>query len=144
MNSIGTLLDAKSPESQIWSILPRQTVREALEIMKIHDIGCILVMENDQLCGVLSERDYARKMILTGKTSDTTRVEDIMTRKVICTTRKNSVDECMALMSHHDFRHLPVKDGDRVVGMVSIRDLVGSIIKEQQDTIEHLQQYIAS
>ncbi len=144
MNTIGTLLDAKPSGSKIWSILPGQTVREALELMKEHDIGCILVMENEELCGVLSERDYARKMILSGKASISTKVAEIMTSDVICTTRKNSVDECMALMSHHDFRHLPVKDGDKVVGMVSIRDLVASIIKEQQTTIEYLQQYIAS
>ena len=144
MRSIGTLLDQKSSESVIWSVSPNQTVREALELMKEHDIGCVLVMENDRLAGILSERDYARKMILLGKASDVSTVSSIMTSNVICTTRQNTVDDCLALMSKHDFRHIPVKDGERVLGMVSIRDLVGSIIREQQETIDHLQQYIAS
>lgn len=144
MRSIGTLLDAKSADAVIWSVAPGQTVRQALELMKEHDIGCVLVMENSRLEGILSERDYARKMILQGKSSDKSTVASIMTSNVICTTRQNTVDDCLALMSQHDFRHIPVKDGDTVVGMVSIRDLVSSIIREQQQTIDHLQQYIAS
>ncbi len=144
MTSIGTLLDAKSDNIVIFSVTPQQTVREALELMKQHDIGCVMVMEGDALRGILSERDYARKMILYGKASASTPVSDIMTTKVTCTTRSNSVDDCLELMSRHDFRHLPVVENDKVLGMVSVRDLVSSIIKEQQNTIDHLQQYIAS
>jgi len=144
MNSIGRLLDAKSDKIVIWSVRPDQTVREALELMQEVDVGCVLVMEGDDLKGILSERDYARKMILSGKASDSTPVSDIMTSKLICTTRSNSVDDCLELMSSNDIRHLPVMDGDKVKGMVSVRDLVSAIIKEQQETIDHLQQYIAS
>lgn len=144
MNSIGKLLDAKSDQIVIWSVKPDQTVREALELMKEVDIGCVLVMQEDALKGILSERDYARKMILSGKASDSTPVSEIMTSKLFTTTRSNSVDDCLALMSSHDIRHLPVIDGDVVLGMVSVRDLVSAIIKEQQETINHLQKYIAS
>ncbi|MBX2870230.1 MAG: CBS domain-containing protein [Acidiferrobacterales bacterium] len=144
MTTIGSLLDARSGEAIIHQIKPNQTVREALELMKEKDIGCVLVMENNHLMGILSERDYARKMILTGKASHNTPVAEIMTADVICTSRQNSVDECMDLMSKCDFRHLPVVENEHVLGMVSIRDLVASVIREQKDTIEHLQHYITS
>ena len=144
MSTIGSILDARPGKAVIHQIKPDQTVREALELMKEEDIGCVLVMESDHLLGILSERDYARKMILTGKASHNTPVSEIMTGDVICTTRKNTVDECMDLMSRCDFRHLPVLENDRVLGMVSIRDLVASVIREQKDTIEHLQHYISS
>ena len=144
MTSIGSLLDARTSPAEIHRVSPEQTVREALELMKHKDIGCVLVMEEERLAGILSERDYARKMILVGKASHNTPVSHIMTRDVICTSRENSVDDCMELMSKRDFRHLPVLDEGKVVGMVSIRDLVASVIREQQNTIEHLQHYIAS
>ena len=144
MTTIGSLLDARSGEAIIHQIKPDQTVREALELMKEKDIGCVLVMESNQLIGIVSERDYARKMILSGKASHNTPVSEIMTADVISTTRQNSVDECMDLMSKCDFRHLPVLENDEVLGMVSIRDLVASVIREQKDTIEHLQHYITS
>ena len=102
-----------------------------------------MVLDQQRLAGILSERDYARKMILSGKASDSTPVSDIMTKEVITTTRSHSVDDCLALMSQYDFRHLPVVENDEILGMVSIRDLVSSIIREQQETIEHLQHYIA-
>ncbi len=144
MTTVGNLIRAKSEKPVIHSVQPDQMVRAALELMKEHDIGCVLVMEGDRLCGIFSERDYARKMILVGKTSHDTPVSEIMTPEVICTSPSNSVDECLALTNKHGFRHLPVKEDDRVVGMVSTGDLISSIIKEQQDTIDHLQQYIAS
>lgn len=144
MHSIGSLLEAKSKNVVVWSVRPEQTVREALELMKEHDIGCVLVMEQSALKGIVSERDYARKMILSGKASASTPVSDIMTSELICATRSNSVDDCMALMSSNDIRHLPVVEDGVVYGMVSVRDLVSAIIKSQQDTINHLQQYIAS
>jgi CBS domain-containing protein len=144
MHSIGSLLEAKSNNVVVWSVRPEQTVREALELMKEHDIGCVLVMEQDALKGIVSERDYARKMILSGKASASTPVSDIMTSELICATRNYSVDDCMALMSSNDIRHLPVVEEGVVYGMVSVRDLVSAIIKSQQDTINHLQKYIAS
>lgn len=144
MRSIGTLLDSKPDGNAIISVRPEQTVFEALELMKEHDIGCVMVMENDRLEGILSERDYARKMILLGKASSNTNVSSIMTRDVICTTRSNTVDDCLALMNKHGFRHIPVKQEEQVLGMVSVGDLVRTIIREQQETIDHLQQYIAS
>ncbi len=144
MTTVGSLINAKSKEPVIFSVRPNQMVREALELMKQHDIGCVMVMEGDSLEGILSERDYARKMILVGKASNDTPVSEIMTADVICTSPENSVDECLALVNTHGFRHLPVKDGDHVVGMVSSGDLISCIIREQQNTIDHLQQYIAS
>jgi CBS domain-containing protein len=143
MTSIGSLLDAKSSQPVIWSVKPSQTVREALELMQEHDIGCVMVREDQRLDGILSERDYARKMILVGKASADTPVSDIMTSEVICARRDNDVNHCLALMNQHGFRHLPVVEDDHIYGMVSIGDLIGSIIKEQQETIEHLQHYIA-
>ncbi len=144
MTTIGSLINAKSKEPVIYSVGPEQMVREALELMKQHDIGCVMVMVDDHLAGILSERDYARKMILSGRTSHDTPVKEIMTSDVVCTTPESSVDECLGLINKHGFRHLPVKDGDRVVGMVSSGDLISCIIREQQSTIDHLQQYIAS
>jgi len=144
MSSIGSILDARSSQPVIHQVRPDQTVREALELMKQRDIGCVLVMENHNLLGILSERDYARKMILTGKASHNTPVSEIMTAEVVSTSRANNVDECMDLMSRCDFRHLPVVENNQVLGMVSIRDLVASVIREQKDTIEHLQHYISS
>jgi CBS domain-containing protein len=144
MTTVGHLINAKSESPVIYSVRPEQMVREALELMKQHDIGCVMVMEGDDLVGILSERDYARKMILSGKTSHDTPVSEIMTSEVVCTAPENSVDECLALVNKHGFRHLPVKQDDRVVGMVSSGDLISSIIREQQNTIDHLQQYIAS
>ena len=144
MTTVGSLIKAKSEAPIIFSVRPDQMVREALELMKQHDIGCVLVMQGDDLAGILSERDYARKMILVGKASNDTPVSEIMTANVICTSPENSVDECLALLNQYGFRHLPVKEGDRVVGMVSSGDLISCIIREQQSTIDHLQQYIAS
>ncbi len=144
MTTVGNLIRTKSDNPVIHSVRPDQMVRSALELMKEHDIGCVMVMEDDHLVGILSERDYARKMILAGKTSHDTPVSEIMTTNVICTSPSNNVDECLALMNQHGFRHLPVKVDDRVVGMVSTGDLISSIIKEQKDTIDHLQQYIVS
>lgn len=144
MTTIGNLIHAKSEQPVIFSVTPEQMVREALELMKERDIGCVMVMEGDNLIGILSERDYARKMILSGRTSHDTPVSEIMTTNVVCTTPESSVDECLGLLNRYGFRHLPVKEGDRVVGMVSSGDLISCIIKEQQSTIDHLQQYIAS
>ncbi len=142
MTTVGTLIGAKSENPVIHSVRPDQMVREALELMKEHDIGCVMVMEDDTLVGILSERDYARKMILAGKTSHDTPVSEIMTAKVVCTSPSSSVDDCLALMNQYGFRHLPVKLDEQVVGMVSTGDIISTIIKEQQNTINQLHQYI--
>ena len=127
---------------EIWSITPDKTVFEALELMADKEIGALLVMEGDRVNGLFSERDYARKMILMGRTSKDTKVNEVMTSKVICSALNHSADECMALMTEKHIRHLPVLDGDQVVGLISIGDVVKSIISEQQFSIEQLTNYI--
>lgn len=140
MASIRQLLDSKGHE--VWSIEPGDSVFQAIERMAEKKIGALAVMRDERLVGIISERDYARKVILKGRSSHKTRVEDIMTTKVYCARPEQSVEECMALMTDKRVRHLPVVDGDRVDGMISIGDLVKSIIAEQQFVIEQLENYI--
>ena len=127
----------------VWSVKPTDTVLEALGVMADHDIGAVLVLDGDKLVGVFSERDYARKVVLAGRSSKESQVREIMTAQVICVTPDRSVDECMALMTNKRLRHLPVLDHKRVVGIVSIGDLVKATIDDQQFTITQLQSYIA-
>jgi CBS domain-containing protein len=110
--------------------------------MAKHDVGSLVVMEGEALVGIISERDYARNVVLKGKTSPATPVREIMERRVVCTGPEQSVEQCMALMSERRVRHLPVVEGRKVIGIVSIGDLVKSIIDGQQFTIEQLEQYI--
>ncbi|HVZ82824.1 MAG TPA: CBS domain-containing protein [Terracidiphilus sp.] len=138
---IAQVLAAKS-HNRILSITPRQTVFEALEIMAHHDIGCLLVCHEGRLLGILSERDYARKCALAGHTSRETPVGDIMTTHVLSVSPQHTVDECLSLMTAHRFRHLPVLDNDRVIGLVSIGDLVKWVIGSQQEAIGALEGYI--
>ena len=140
-DTIGLVLKGKS-QNRILSILPGQTVFEALEMMAQYDIGALLVCADDHLLGVLSERDYARKCALLGHTSKETRVEDIMTSPALSVTLRHTVDECLALMTEHHFRHLPVVERDKVVGLVSIGDLVKWVINSQQEAIGALESYI--
>ncbi|HVS23631.1 MAG TPA: CBS domain-containing protein [Gammaproteobacteria bacterium] len=133
----------RSKGHDVWSVKPTDTVLEALGVMAEHDIGAVLVLDGDRLVGVLSERDYARKVVLAGRSSKDSQVKDVMTPHVICVAPNRSIDECMALMTNKRLRHLPVIDHKRVIGIVSIGDLVKATIDDQQFTITQLQSYIA-
>jgi len=134
------LLDRKG--RQIISVRPDDTVLEAIRVMAEKNIGAVVVMQDDKLCGIMSERDYARKVIVKGRASDQTPVSDIMTVEVITTTDSETVNNCMELMTEKKMRHLPVIDEGRVVGMISIGDLVQAIIADQQEEIQQLESYI--
>jgi CBS domain-containing protein len=130
--------------SDIWSIAPDASVLDAIKMMAEKGIGALLVMEGAALTGIVSERDYARKVILQGRSSRETPVREIMTDKVFSATPDNSVDDCLALMTDKRVRHLPVVEGGSVVGVLSIGDLVKAKIDEQQYHIEQLQNYITA
>lgn len=127
----------------IWSLSPEDSVYQALEMLADCNVGALLVMEGDRLVGVFSERDYTRKIALAGKSSKDTKVKDIMTAKVMVVSPQTRTQECMALMSQKRIRHLPVVDGDKVLGMISISDLMDDIIKNHEQTISQLQSYIS-
>lgn len=141
MATVSDILRAKGDVT--WSMAPDATVYEALELMADKNIGSVLVMEGDRLVGLLSERDYARKVILFGKSSKETLVREIMTAPVLYVRPDQCVEDCMALMTEKRVRHLPVLQDERVVGIVSIGDVVKSIISEQQFMIEQLERYVA-
>jgi CBS domain-containing protein len=126
----------------VWSISPESTVYEAIDLMAERHIGALVVLEAGRLEGLVFERDYARKVILKGKHSQETRVREIMTTPVLFVRPQRSIDECMRMMTAHSVRHLPVLEGERVVGMVSIGDLVNWIILSHEQTIHQLQSYI--
>ena len=128
----------------VWSIPPDATVYDALAMMAERDVGALMVMSGDRLLGIISERDYARKVILQGLSSKETAVHDIMTGTLVTATPDSTVEECMRSMTHHHIRHLPVMKGDRVMGVISIGDLVNAIISDQAETIGHLHTYIHS
>lgn len=138
---IATLLQQKG--KHVFSVSPQTSVYDALHLMAEKNIGAVLVMEGGELAGILSERDYARKIILKGKASQDTLVTEIMTSQVITITPEHSLDACMAIMSDKRIRHLPVVENDVVTGMVSISDVVTAIIRLQKDTIEQLHSYIS-
>jgi CBS domain-containing protein len=137
---VKTLLHGKGPA--IWSISPEATVYQAIELMAEKHIGALVVLMAGNLVGIISERDYARKVILKGKQSTETHVREIMTRPVLYVTPDQSIEECMRLMSSRRLRHLPVVEDEKVVGIVSIGDLVNWVITTQEQTIQHLQSYI--
>jgi CBS domain-containing protein len=140
MKTVKEILDSKGHE--VWAVGPDATVFEALELMARKNIGAVLVVEETKLVGILSERDYARKVILKGKASRDTAVREIMTEVVFSVHLEYSVGQCMALMTDKHVRHLPVFDGDQLVGLISIGDVVKAIISEQEFTIEQLEGYI--
>ena len=133
----------KDKGQAIWSVKPTDTVLEALGVMAKRDVGAVLVLDVDKLVGIFSERDYARKVVLAGRSSMESRVAEVMTPQVVCVSPDRSIDECMALMTNRRLRHLPVVDHKRVIGVVSIGDLVKATIDDQQFTITQLQSYIA-
>jgi CBS domain-containing protein len=140
---IASVLGAKGGR-RLWSVLPGSTVYDAIETMSEREVGALPVLGPDgRLMGMLSERDYARKIILQGRSSKDTLVREIMTTPVVTVTPDDSVEHCMHLMTDHRVRHLPVVDGEDVVGIVSIGDLVNWIISAHEESIEHLQSYIA-
>ena len=142
MLSVQQLLDHK-PKA-IYSVAPDDPVLTAIRKMAEHHIGALVVMSGDRLVGIVSERDYARKVVLLGRSAEETRVEAIMTSKVITVNPKQDAHDCMRLMTDMRIRHLPVLSGDRVVGVLSIGDLVRAVIEEQERTIADLESYIRS
>ena len=142
MHTVNQLLQAKGHD--VWSISPQASVLDAISLMADKGIGALLVMDDGRLVGIVSERDYARKIILQGRSSKDTSVAEIMTPKVYYVEPTHTIEECMALMTDKHIRHLPVLDNQRVVGVVSIGDVVKTIISQQRFLIEQLEQYITT
>ena len=126
----------------VWTISPKATVMEALKLMDEKHIGALVVTHDDQVVGIISERDYARKVILRGKSSINTHVKEIMTEKVFYVNPKNTAEECLILTTQQSIRHLPVLDNGKLVGLISIGDVVKSVIGEQETEIRQLSEYI--
>ena len=140
MDTLRKLLASKGGD--IWAVAPDDSVYTAIKNMADHGCGALAVMRGDELAGIISERDYARKVILAGRASESTRVSEIMTSEVVTASPDDRVDTCLSLMTDKRIRHLPVVDGSTVVGMVSIGDLVKAIIAHQEFLISQLEQYI--
>ncbi|MEQ1747711.1 MAG: CBS domain-containing protein [Saprospiraceae bacterium] len=141
MLSVNKLLEGKRSHATWW-VTPNQMVIEALELMAEQNIGAVLVMEGDRLAGIFSERDYARKGIVQGRKAQSTPVSEVMTANVFTVSPDMTIEDCMNLFSSKRIRHLPVMDGDKVVGLLSIGDIVSAIIQEQTSHIQFLEQYI--
>ncbi|MEK9873262.1 MAG: CBS domain-containing protein [Betaproteobacteria bacterium] len=142
MKTVKQLVEEKS--HKLLSIAPSMSVFEALQKMAEFDVGALVILDEGRLVGIFSERDYARKLILHGKSSKETRVEEIMTTRVVCIGPDRSAEECMALMTDKRVRHLPVLEDKKVVAVISIGDVVREMIEDQKHTIEQLEQYIMS
>jgi len=142
MRNVKDILDRKGHE--VWTVQAAQTVYEALELLAEKDIGALLVCNGDEAVGMFSERDYARQVVLRGKSSKETPVAEVMSTPIILAHPEQKIQECMALMTERRIRHLPVVDQGRVVGMISIGDVVKALLEEQQFLIDQLEGYIAS
>ncbi|HWW00840.1 MAG TPA: CBS domain-containing protein [Candidatus Acidoferrum sp.] len=144
MNPNGSISEILSHKgTQVWSISPEATVFDAIQMMSDKNIGALLVTEGEKLVGILTERDYTRKIALKGKSSKQTAVREILSGQVFHVNPHNTVEECMRLMTDHRVRHLPVLDGAKIAGVISIGDLVNWIISAQSHTIDQLQTYIS-
>lgn len=141
MKLVKHLLDSKG--RHVISVAPDNSVFDAIKLMADKSIGSLVVMSGDDLCGIITERDYARKVIVKGRSSQSTTVSEIMSTAVMTTSSAQSVNQCMELMTEKRIRHLPVVEDNRVIGMISIGDLVQAIISDQQEEIEQLEQYIS-
>ena len=141
MKTISQFLDQSN--RPIYSVGPNATIREALEIMAQHNIGALLVIDSQTLVGIFSERDYARKVVLKGLSSNDAKVSEVMTSKVITINTKHSIDQCMQIMTDKHIRHLPIVNDSQVLGLISIGDVVREMIAYQKSMIEQLQSYIA-
>lgn len=141
MKTVAQILKFKG--SQVYSVSPDQTVLEALELLVEMNIGGLVVLEGTRLVGIFTERDYARKVVLKGKTSKDTAIREIMTEKVLTVTPSQTVDQCMAIMTGGHFRHLPVVENEHILGVISIGDLVKAVMAEQKHQIEQLENYIS-
>lgn len=130
--------------SQVWSVSPDSTVYDALQLMAERNVGAVLVVSGRSLAGILSERDYARQVVLKGKASRDTPVHEIMTTRLVCVAPERTIEDCMALMTENRIRHLPVMRDETLVGLLSIGDVVKAVISEKQFLIEQLEGYIAS
>lgn len=139
--SVNQLLNKKGKE--IHSISPDATVFDAIKLMSELGVGALLVMKDDRLEGIISERDYTRKVILKGKSSASTPVHEIMTKNIYCLSPDDNIDQCMALMNENQIRHLPIVENGRVVGVVTIMDVIKNILMEKDFIIEQMEQYIA-
>ena len=140
MHTVSELLREKG--SQVWTISPEATVYEALQLMAAKNIGSLVVVEEGNITGMFTERDYARKVVLQGRSSKTTAVSELMTTDVLYVNPNDTIENCMAIMTSKRLRHLPVMDGDKLVGVVSIGDIVKVIISEREFTIRELERYI--
>lgn len=142
MKPVSHLLEGR--ESTLWHARPDDTVFQALHLLAEHEAGALMVMDQGRLVGILSERDYTRKIALQGRSSKDTLVKEIMTREVLYVTPRTRTRDCMALMAEKKIRHLPVIDGNTVVGMISVRDILDDIIADHEATIAQLENYIRS
>lgn len=141
MGKVRDILDTKG--KVVFSVTPSTIVYPAIEMMCEKNIGGLLIVENGKLVGIFTERDYARKLILKGKSSKDTPISELMTKNPFTVSPDNSIEDCMNLMTDKHIRHLPVVDGDQLIGMISIGDVVKTIIREQKGIIEHLESYIS-
>jgi CBS domain-containing protein len=141
MKKVAQLLAAKA-QNMVWSIGPNVLVLDALKEMALRKVGALVVVENQKLVGIFSERDYARKGIIEGRSASSTLVSDIMTAKVVTVNSESTLQECMEIFSQKRFRHLPVLDNEHLKGILSVGDIVNSIIQDQKDHIEYLETYI--